>query len=246
MTNMDIKDAYIGNEAKGIRRFSCLIYPIECGIITRWDDMEKLWHHAFYNELRVAPEEHCVLLTEPLLNPRANREKTTQIMFETFNTLYQTELLHFTRDEVYLFEQRLRVFLGGDEVEGDQEVQTDQGLQEGLEVVVGVFSQLCESLLAHPGGHVLSVPPLYPPLLQLIGSGVSGLPCVAGRGVEDSFGQQLLQEEDVRRVLPLRVVRGQQEGGGRPLRLLHLHTAECLLHRIGQELGVIPGELSAR
>ena len=79
------REYYIGEEALNLRGVLRLVYPVEHGMILDWQAMEKIWHFTFYNDLRVNPSEHPILLTEPPLNPRKNREKMAEIMFETFN-----------------------------------------------------------------------------------------------------------------------------------------------------------------
>ena len=85
MQGVTQKSEYIGDEAQQKRGVLNLKYPISNGIVNDWEDMEKIWHHTFYNELRVTPSEvQGVLVTEAPRNPKANREKMLTVMFETF------------------------------------------------------------------------------------------------------------------------------------------------------------------
>ncbi|KAK9275139.1 hypothetical protein L1049_022398 [Liquidambar formosana] len=84
MIGIGQKEIYIGDEAQARRGVLRLSYPVDHGIVRDWEGMEKLWEHAFKKELRVTTEEHPVLLTEAPLNPKVNREKMVEIMFEAF------------------------------------------------------------------------------------------------------------------------------------------------------------------
>src|SRR4051812_919937 len=85
MVGIGNKDVYVGDEAESKRGVLKMSNPVKNGIVTNWDDWERLVHHSFYNELRVSPEEHPTVFSVPVLNPLANEQKIAQVMFETFN-----------------------------------------------------------------------------------------------------------------------------------------------------------------
>ena len=79
------KESIIGNEAQQKFGILDINYPIQEGKIINWDEMTKIWFHTFFSELQIAPEEYNIFLTESPFNSREDREKITEIMFETFN-----------------------------------------------------------------------------------------------------------------------------------------------------------------
>ena len=101
-------DVFIGRKAQEARGLLKIKYPMEHGIVTDWDDMERIWSWVYAEELGTLSEEvrplvaflvyhscdavltgprmqHPVLLTEAPLNPRHNRDVAAQIFFDTFN-----------------------------------------------------------------------------------------------------------------------------------------------------------------
>ena len=81
----DNLDFYIGDEAFKHASTHQIIYPIATGQVKNWELMEKFWHRSIFDYLRVDPEDHIFVLTEPPMNAPENRESMAEIMFETFN-----------------------------------------------------------------------------------------------------------------------------------------------------------------
>jgi hypothetical protein len=79
-----IKDIMVGDEAAALRNYLQITQPMEHGIVRNWEDMKHLWDYTFSEKLRVDPAGRKVLLTEPPMNPRANRQRMCQVMFEEY------------------------------------------------------------------------------------------------------------------------------------------------------------------
>lgn len=79
------KDNFIGKQMKGQMNALNLDYPIKEGVIENWNDMENIWGYMFSEELKVDPTEYNVILTQPIMNSKDEKEKMAQIMFESFN-----------------------------------------------------------------------------------------------------------------------------------------------------------------
>eukprot|EP00971_Amphidinium_carterae_P032731 644387-Amphidinium_carterae.1 len=78
-------DCFVGEVALNKKGVLALTYPVSHGIVKDWTDMEKVWHHTFFDVLRVNPEEHPVVITEAPLNPKKNRERMLEMLFEKFS-----------------------------------------------------------------------------------------------------------------------------------------------------------------
>lgn len=79
-----IKDIMIGDEAAENRNYLQVTQPMEHGIVKNWEDMKHLWDYTFNEKLKVNPEGKKVLLTEPPMNPKVNRQRMCQVMFEEY------------------------------------------------------------------------------------------------------------------------------------------------------------------
>ncbi|EDQ87060.1 uncharacterized protein MONBRDRAFT_35236 [Monosiga brevicollis MX1] len=79
-------DVFMGKKAQEHRGLLSIKYPMEHGIVEDWKDMDRIWNYVYSKEgLGVQPDEHPVLLTEAPLNPKKNREKAAEVLFESLN-----------------------------------------------------------------------------------------------------------------------------------------------------------------
>ncbi|CRG89620.1 Actin-related protein 2 [Talaromyces islandicus] len=80
-----LKDIMCGDEAAAARSMLQISYPMENGIVKKWDDMQHLWNYTFYDKMKIDPEGRKILLTEPPMNPLKNRQTMAEVMLEGYN-----------------------------------------------------------------------------------------------------------------------------------------------------------------
>ncbi|XP_013189188.2 uncharacterized protein LOC106133880 [Amyelois transitella] len=79
-------DVFIGDEAIARIEDYELNSPVVNGRIVHWDNMERVWHHVLYRELKVAPEDRGVILCCNVNTSMKEKIKCCEVFFETLNT----------------------------------------------------------------------------------------------------------------------------------------------------------------
>uniref|UniRef100_L2FEM0 Essential component of the arp2 3 complex n=1 Tax=Colletotrichum fructicola (strain Nara gc5) TaxID=1213859 RepID=L2FEM0_COLFN len=79
-----IKDIMCGDEAAAARTMLQISYPMENGIVKKWEDMQHLWDYTFNEKMKVDTQGRKILLTEPPMNPLRNREQMCEVMFDRY------------------------------------------------------------------------------------------------------------------------------------------------------------------
>jgi len=80
-----LKDIMVGDDVTKARDLLETSYPITNGIVQNWDDMIHLYNYTFRERLKIDPRDHKIMLTEAANNPKRNRAKLVEAMFESFN-----------------------------------------------------------------------------------------------------------------------------------------------------------------
>ena len=79
-------DVFIGRKAQEFRGLLKIKYPMEHGIVTDWDDMERIWNWVYTEELGTLSEEvrsctphaQATVYTDYSTAPRPTNRSTTQ------------------------------------------------------------------------------------------------------------------------------------------------------------------------
>ena len=69
-----LQDIMVGDECAKLRSMLEVNYPVSAGIVRNWDDMNHLWDYTFNEKLKIDPTDCRILLTEPPMNPKENRQ----------------------------------------------------------------------------------------------------------------------------------------------------------------------------
>jgi actin-related protein 2 len=86
--NVTLKPIMVGDECLGVEEYLEIKRPLENGQIRDWSDIIHIWDYVFNTKLNIDPTEHKILLTEPPMNPKKNREKMLENMFENYKFPY--------------------------------------------------------------------------------------------------------------------------------------------------------------